>query len=444
MKAGHDEAFHAAARFGLGARPGELASIGRDARGWLYAQLANPVIPALVKKRYGGGLAGQPAALLKPAGMSKQEMAQMAADSRQIYVQESGARMLAQIRSDQSFIERMVLFWSNHFTVSVQKGVLHPLVNAYEAEAIRPHVGGYFKDMLLAVCRHPAMLIYLDNIRSFGPHSVRGAKNKKGLNENLAREILELHTLGVGAGYGQQDVIALAKIITGWTMKQDKNRAVIAFAFQEMLHEPGDKILLGTRIREEGEQEGVEALSLLARHPATARHVASKLVRHFVADDPPAEVVEAVAQSFIASGGHLPTVMRALIAQKAAWDMPLVKFKTPYEFAVSALRLTGVEPTPPQVMSGLDALNYKMFNALSPAGDDDVAQAWASPDAVMKRIEWGYKLAQRLPADVVPLALATDALGQQMSDVTRQTIERAASGRDGIGLLLASPEFQRR
>ncbi len=431
-----DFAFHASVRFGLGARPGELATIGSDPRGWLLSQLRNPTIPQEVKFRR------DVETILK--GGSKEDKADRKRMARQTYITDTGARMLAQIRSEQPFIERMVLFWSNHFTVSVQKPVVAGIVNQYEVEAIRPHVTGYFHDMLLAVARHPAMLYYLDNVQSFGTDSMAGQRRNKGLNENLAREVLELHTLGVGSGYSQNDVIALAKIITGWTLDRTEEGVRIAYKFQPRAHEPGSKTLLNRTFAESGEQEGIEALTMLARHPATAAHIATKLARHFISDVPPQPAIDAIAQSFLQSDGHLPTVMQTIVNMNESWQQPLAKLKNPYEFAVSALRLTGVEPTAEQCVTGLEALNFRAFNASSPAGIDDISSAWAAPDAIMKRIEWGHKLAQRLPSGIAPLQLAAQAFGNGLTDGTRQAIERAASGTDGIALLLASPEFQRR
>lgn len=437
-------AFHASARFGLGAKPGELRAIGGDPRGWLMQQLRAPKIPPEVKKREGG------AALVEDAVNAirkndSEKAAQTIMKGREIYIRETGNRMLAHLRSDQPFVEQLVLFWSNHFTVSIQKPLLMPIVNPYEAEAIRPHVNGYFRDMLLAVTRHPAMLFYLDNVQSTGPDSRAGKNRGKGRNENLAREILELHTLGVNGGYTQADVIALADIITGWALEDGGiTGAKPAYKFRPFMHQPGEKTLLGQRFREDGEAEGIAALTMLARHPATAKHIATKLARRFIDDAPPAAAVETIAASFLKSDGHLPTVMQTLINLNEAWQRPLAKFKTPYEFVVSALRLTGITPTPEQTAMGLEALNYRPFNAGSPAGDGDTAEVWAAPDAVMKRIEWGHRLAQRLPAGIDPMQLASLGLGDIMSASTKQAIQRAASGAEGIALLLASPEFQRR
>ncbi len=430
----------AVCRFGLGAKPGEVAAVGGDPRGWIMSQLAAPVVPSEVLRR---SIDGSTVMQFLKAG--KDNKADKKNDRRAIqeaYVNETGNRLIAQIKSNQPFVERMVLFWSNHFTVSIQKPLITGIVNQYEVEAIRPHINGYFKDMLLAVARHPAMLLYLDNARSFGANSAIGIRRGKGLNENLAREILELHTLGVGGGYTQNDVIALAKIITGWTISRDSS--ALAFEFQESTHEPGPKTLLGKTFNEGGEEEGTRALTMLASHPATARHLATKIARHFISDTPSESSVKVIEQAYIKTGGHLPSVMRAVVDLDETWTSPRVKFKTPYEFAVSTLRLTGIQPTPEQAVKGLDALNFRPFNASSPAGYDDIAASWASPDAIMKRIEWGHKIALRLPAGTDPMRLAGEAFSSTLTDTTAQGIIRAASGADGVALLLASPEFQRR
>jgi uncharacterized protein (DUF1800 family) len=434
--------FQASARFGLGPRGDELREIGGDPKGWLESQLRAPQIPASVVERHGG--AERVGDAVRAIRKRKSGDAEKAVKSlKDVYIQETGARFAAQAQSTQPFIERMLLFWSNHFTVSVQKPIVAGLANAYEVEAIRPHLNGRFEDMLLAVVRHPAMLFYLDNLQSFGPHSRIGRRRGKGLNENLAREILELHTLGVDGGYTQEDVIALAKILTGWTLDRKGREITIRYRFQPAVHEPGEKTLLGHRFVEAGEEEGIEALRMLARHPATARHIATKLARHYIADDPPQRAIERLRVSFLETGGHLPSVMQSLLALDEAW-VPLAKLKNPYEFALSAVRLTGIEPTPRQVVAGLEALNFRAFNAPSPAGFADTAEAWASPDALMKRIEWAQRVAQRLPGRNEPLALAERGIGPVMSKGTEQTVARAASAKDGVALLLASPEFQRR
>lgn len=436
------KAFHALARFGLGEARGELDVIGNDPRGWLIEQLKNPVIPSNVQMRYGGcDLINQ---IRKLGGKDPEKRQELSKELNKVYVKETSERTLAQKRSSQPFIERLVLFWSNHFTVSIQKDLISGIVNQYEVEAIRPNINGTFFDMLLSVVRHPAMLHYLDNAQSIGYNSVAGKKRAKGLNENLAREILELHTLGVNGGYSQQDVIALAKIITGWSIDDDNNDVLVSYKFKPNFHEPDEKILLGKRFVENGESEGVDALMMLARHPATAEHIATKLARHFISDTPSSDSIKKIADSFLRSDGHLPTVMDTLVNLDEAWESPLCKIKNPYEYAVSALRLTEFSPPQEKVIMWLDALNFRPFNASSPAGYDDVESAWLSPDSIMKRVEWGYKLAQRLPKKLDSMQLSSLGMSDVLSDLTKNEIERAASVVDAVGLLLASPEFQRR
>ncbi|MDX1575707.1 MAG: DUF1800 domain-containing protein, partial [Kiloniellales bacterium] len=285
------EAFVAANRFGLGLRPGELGLTGGDPRGWLLAQLDAPRVQP--PELDGLSSAAPKVAEFRRARKKKGDLAAMVRRRfREDFMREAGQRSLAAVRSETPFRERLVAFWSNHFTVSVRKPIVAGIAGAFEREAIRPHVTGRFADMLLAVTRHPAMLLYLDNAQSFGPKSRAGRWLNKGLNENLAREILELHTLGVEAGYSQDDVRNLATILTGWSLaRPGKDANPGGFKFHQRAHEPGDKVLLGRRYREAGMAEGEAALRDLAGHPATARPVATKLARHVIADDPPGPAV---------------------------------------------------------------------------------------------------------------------------------------------------------
>ncbi len=439
----NQNALIAVTRFGLGTSSGELRVASTDSRAWLSNQLHKAYIPKALNIEF-SGKDMVPEYLDNVKNARAALAANNARQAREIYIQETGQRAVIQIKSTQPLVERLVIFWSNHFTVSAQKNFLTVLVNEYEVQAIRTNLNGTFYDMLLAVCQHPAMLFYLDNVQSFGPNSVAGKRRNKGLNENLAREIMELHTLGVNGGYSQADVIGLAKMITGWSMDRKSEKVLVKYKFQAQMHEPGSKVLLGRTFPEEGEQEGIKALKMLANHPATAKHIATKLARQFIQDDPPESAVQALTKSFLDSGGHLPTVMQTLINLDAAWQLPAMKFKTPYEFAISAFRLTNITPTEQQAMASFEALNFRPFFAPSPAGYDDFAMAWMSPDALMKRIEWSKRLAQRVPGGVQPLQLANEALDDLISATTLKAIQRAPSGSEGIALLLASPEFQRR
>ena len=307
------EAFVALNRFGLGAAYGDLDRVAGDPRGWLTDQLARPAMPPEFR---GFGPGSDHARDLVNAIQDKSVLKeQFRKEARALYLKEVGQRTLAAIHSRTPLIERLTHFWSNHFTVSIAgKPVVAVLVGAFEREAIRPHVTGRFHDMLRAVVGHPAMLIYLDNATSVGPNSRGGRARDKGLNENLARELLELHTLGVDGGYTQADVQELAKILTGWSVGRPKSDEAGQFRFHRVIHEPGDKTLLGKRYREAGMAEGEAALADLARHPATARHIATKVARHFIADRPPPAAVDHLARVFRDSDGDLGELTRAVIA----------------------------------------------------------------------------------------------------------------------------------
>ncbi len=434
--------YHALYRFGLGPKPGELQHIGSDPRGWLQAQTRATALPGELQ-----ALIAQPPLQEHFADQSeedKRKLGQFLQEGRQRYLQESALRLQVQQHSNQPLQERLVLFWSNHFTVSVQKPIIAGLVNRYEIEAIRANLGGHFEDMLLAVARHPAMLLYLDNVQSIGPDSPAGQRRNKGLNENLAREILELHSLGVDGGYSQQDVLGLARILTGWSLARTSRGPQVRFAFRPELHQPGSKTLLGRHFAEAGEAQGIQALRMLARHPATARHISHKLAQHFVADRPPEALVARLSRVYLDSNGHLPSLMAALIDAPEAWANPLGKLKSRYEFALSALRVSALAVSTEQIMQGLDALNARPFNARSPAGFADLMDTWNSPDALLKRVTWASRLGQRLAAPAQPLDYAEQVLGPLLSDSSRLAISRAETGQQALGLLLASPEFQRR
>jgi uncharacterized protein (DUF1800 family) len=298
--------------------------------------------------------------------------------------------------------------------------------------------------MLLAVARHPAMLFYLDNAVSIGPDSRVGQTRQRGLNENLAREILELHTIGVNGGYTQDDVRALALVLTGWSIGRPQDDKPGHFLFRQVTHQPGEKTLLGNRYGA-GEAEGVKALKDLARHPATARHIAVKLARHFISDDPPAAGVERLRGVFLSSGGDLAAVTRALVEDKEAWARPLSKLRSPNELVVAALRATALRPSDDrQVVGSLRRLGQAPFAAPSPAGWPDRMQDWVAPEAMLRRVEWAGLLAARLSAERAPLDVFNATIAPAAAEATRLAVERAPSARDGLALVLASPEFQRR
>ncbi|MEM6665942.1 MAG: DUF1800 domain-containing protein, partial [Pseudomonadota bacterium] len=337
----------------------------------------------------------------------------------------------------------------NHFTVAITQPLILPLVGPYEREAIRENAFGSFRDLLQATSFHQAMLVYLDNIRSFGPNT-RTARNRGiGLNENLAREILELHTLGVNGGYTQTDVTEFAKALTGWTIKSPPltNRDIGAVTFERRLHEPGTRTILGKRISD-GEDQASAVLDIVAVHPSTAQHIATKLARHFVADDPPQVAIDTLARTFLDSDGDLTELAKAVITLDAAWGEQQVKFKSPDELLVSTARLLGSRNVfgrnPGTAGDIFTSLGQVPFYAPSPEGWPDTASEWAGPDAIMKRLDWANLVAQRAPGSARSAMVLDEGLGVLASDATRQAVRRAESEVQGLTLALMSPEFQRR
>ena len=376
------------------------------------------------------------------------------------------ARLVTAATSTRPFAERLALFWANHFTVSMAKASARGLVGAFEREAIRPHIAGRFDALLAAAVRHPAMLRYLDNDQSAGPGSrlvqrlqrqPRGdgepGPRLSGLNENLAREILELHTLGVdgGAPFTQADVTAFARVLTGWRVplrdfQTDTPPPGAAVSrFEPAWHEPGAKTVLGRR-HAEGPQALEGVLHDLSRHPSTARFIARKLARHFVADDPPPALVARLASTFERSEGDLPAVYADLLRAPQAWAPQPAKLKSPEEFIVSSARLLrlGAAAFARQPDGGAAQLGQRLQSAPSPAGWPDRADEWLGPDAVWKRVEWATRVAERVGRQVDARALAEASLGPLLSDGTRRQIERAVDGPQALALLLLAPEFQRR
>ena len=431
----------ASTRFGFAAKPGELDLIAHDPRGWALAQLRGAAAPLP------GNLlpASRMVALMLEARRDKSaDKKEFNTQMRDVYLAEIEARIRQAAQTDAPFTERLAHFWSNHFTVSAFRPFVRGFAAAFEREAIRPHVGGRFADMLLAAESHPAMLLYLDNAESIGPDSIGGIRRGKGINENLGREILELHTLGVDGGYTQHDVEALARILTGWSIARLQDPEAGSFRFWPQIHEPGPKVLLGRTYPEDGQREGEKALRDLASHPATARHVAVKLARHFIADEPPHDDVERIAKVFRDTGGDLRAVHTAVVETKDIWDKPFAKYRTPDDLVVSACRVAGFTPEAPMLVQSLKNLDQMPFYAPSPAGWPDAAAAWVSPESVLKRAEWCGNFAARIPNPPDPAQLADAVLGEAMPAETLEAIQRAPSRRDGLALLFAAPEFQKR
>ena len=421
----------AAIRFGLGATPGQ--DPGGDPGQWLRQQLGRPDAGPP-----GSGVAEGFAALRLDREERPNNGNQRA---RAIFIAETEALLAHAVSTATPFCERLTWFWANHLTVSRRRGEVAPLAGDYVREAIRPHVTGRFTSMLLAAMRHPAMLLYLDNAQSAGPDSPFGKRRGRGLNENLARECLELHTVSPAAGYTQADVTQFASLLTGWSI--ERRQEPIGFRFRAALHEPGPKTVMG-RSFPAGEEGAEQALRWLGDHPSTHRHLATKLVRHFVADAPPQGAVRQIEGVLRDTHGDLGAAAAALTRLPEAWE-PLTKIRTPKDYIVAAMRAAplpeGVrKPNLPGLVAGL---GQPMFNAPFPIGWPDTAGDWAGPESLMRRIDWAYGFAGRAElAD--PMQLAAAALGPLLTATTSTQMARAGSRRDAITLLLASPEFNRR
>ena len=528
--AGQADALHVLNRLAFGPTPGDLERVTRmGAPAWIAEQLRPErlALPAF--------LADQLATLRTP-NLTQREMVEQyremakeakeakqaetaapdgtkprtaeGADRRQkiaaIYLETGEERLLQALNSPRQLEEVLVDFWFNHFNVFQGKGLVRVLTESYEREAIRPHVLGRFRTMLGATAKHPAMLFYLDNWLSAAPgyHAPRrpgadgGAAKASGLNENYAREVMELHTLGVDGGYTQQDVTELARILTGWTLapRERKHRRLFdsadtsahghgdsIFGFDAARHDNGSKQWLGHTVRPDGQLEGEFALDQLARHPATARHIAFKLARRFVADAPAPALVERLARRFTDTDGDLRATLQALVDSPEFRDPRPVKFKTPYQYVMSSVRATGIATTNVKpLMAVLTQLGQPLYGCQTPDGWHDTEADWLNPNAITQRVNFATALAsgklplQRVddpnapapapgmkamerqadkamtrdqpvdgatpPVDVDTL-LAT--LGPAISDKTRAAVA-ASTPALRAALVLGSPDFMRR
>ncbi len=466
-------------RFGLGARPGELDEVRRDPRAWLKAQVrpAGADQPTSSSARSRDRIAQfreyQQDRKDAKADAASPDKVSDARDpvkrAQRMLRDETGVDFAARAQlaatTPAGFRERWALFWANHFTVSATKLATATMVGPFETEAIRPNVFGPFATLLGAAETHPAMLLYLDQAQSIGPNSqaaqylrrgpargvgapaLPGQGRQLGLNENLAREILELHPVGVNGGYGQADVTEFARAMTGLSIGgfREAQDLVGAPIFRAAAHEPGDRTVMGVRYPAGGKEQAGAILTDLAAKPQTARFICGKLARHFVADDPPPALVDRLTRTWMSTNGDLGRVAETLIASPEAWDPTAHKFKTPYEFLISSWRAAGGSPRDVTVLApALNAMGQKAFSAPSPKGWPEETEAWAAPDAIVKRMTWaqGFSTAAVVGRD--PKVLAADALGARLRPTTATMIARAESRPEGFALLLMSPEFQRR
>jgi len=445
-------------RFGLGARLDQPAP--NDPQAWLVAQFTSfnprpaPIAAVPDYRQVNAHIAEIRAAQRAARTMSPEAQADaraMNAGLRDILKEHVQARVTSAVNSETPFAERLVHFWANHFALSANKADLVVGAGPFEFEAIRPHVFGRFSDMVMAVEYHPAMMSYLDQSVSVGPNSPMGRKfaaRRLGLNENLAREIMELHTLGVRSGYSQADVTEFARALTGHTIVGTGTAANVAgdygtAYFMPDIHEPGDRMVLGKRYAAGGAEQSRTILADLAARPETAKFVATKLTRHFVADDPPAAVVARLQQAFLASGGDLPTVYRALIASPEAWATPLAKFKSPWDWTISAWRAAGADQAAiggTQFM--LQRLGQPVWLPGSPAGWPDMSQNWAGSDELMRRVDIAGRMFAQ-PARPVTPQMAQTLLPGVLRAQTSAVIAKSPPEQQ-LALLFVSPEFQRR
>lgn len=452
-------------RFGLGPKPGDYAAIKSDPVEYVRQQCFRPDAAMLIRdnlkprQELGAQFAvldeafrnGRRAEKNGDATDAVREMAEESRVARRQWIRgiqfdELNARFEHGVATNNPFVERLVLFWSNHFAIETGKNaVTNFLAGNYEREAIRPNVLGYFSDMLAATTTHSTMLNYLDNNRSVGANSRIGMRRrrKQAVTENLAREVLELHTMGATGGYTQDDVIALSNTLSGWTGGIGRNTG--GDSFDERRHEYGPRTILGKTYTSEGPDQLFEVLPDLAAHPSTARHIATKMAQHFVADGAPASLVDELQQTFLETGGDLREMALVLVENELSWEGEPVKTVPPYDFMVAAMRATnGRFRRPRDVFDVARDLAQATWAPPSPAGwpsDDD---AFLGGDAMLERVDFARTVAQRYAqVDSVP-KLSVDLFGDALDPFVKEAVDRAEDQDQALVLLLMSPVFHRR
>ncbi|MCE3264121.1 MAG: hypothetical protein K0R43_3200 [Pseudoduganella sp.] len=430
--AGEQAAVHVLNRVAYGPRPGDVERVRQmGVQAYLEEQLHPPALPPALAQRLDrletvNMSAGQALALFQDARDGEQ--GERRAVVARLTSEAAEARLLRAIESPRQLEEVMVDFWYNHFNVFSGKGVDRALVASYERDAIRPYVFGSFRQMLGATARHPAMLFYLDNWVSRA-----GA-----LNENYARELMELHTLGVDGGYAQKDVTELARMLTGWTYAPRRDAQ---FVFDPRRHDTGAKTWLGKPVTVRGVAEGEYALDVLAAHPSTARHISRKLAQYFVADVPPAALVERMAQSWASSHGDIRSVLRTMFASQEFMDQQYAgaKFKTPYQYVVSASRAAAMPMTDVKPLVGiLGRLGMPLYGCQTPDGYKNTEAAWLNPDGLGRRISYALTLSAGADADTVQQALGA-SVSRRSAAIIADSNERLRAA-----MLLGSPDFMQR
>jgi len=441
-------------RFGYGARDDELIQAKKKPKKWIAKQLQPITFSATFP--HSNDIFFEHVKYLKEKKRQKKQRINSQSTTSQFnnkttknMARNTMPRMSADtiiqaINSSNSVSWRLLDFFSNHFSVSVNGRLMAGLGATLEREAIAPNMLGNFEALLLAVEQHPAMLIYLNNEKSFGPNSRMSKRNNKGLNENLAREILELHTLGVNSGYSQSDVIELAKGITGWSVLNPRKERHAGFIFRANGHEPGVRTLLGKSYKESGIAQGEQMLRDLAVSPATAKYVCYKLAHHFVSENPSSSLLQKMEDTWLKTRGNIRQVMLSLFDSEDAWLDSPQKFKTPREFIISTHRALGTTKTNDKaLLASVIMLGQQPFNAGSPAGYSDSQKDWQGASALMARIDWSVKFSsqrKRINAE----RIMNSALALNTNEHTYKSVIRAESRQQALTLLLMSPEFQRR
>ncbi|MGV7207715.1 DUF1800 domain-containing protein [Oxalobacteraceae bacterium A2-2] len=461
---GQQLAEHVLNRLAYGPAPGDIERVRRmGVAAYIDEQLNPSAIPlpeALQARLAALETAQAPAgatlgAFLAARKEAREDGTGAAAQRKQLYtrmtVETEAARIERAIASPRQLEEVMVDFWYNHFNVYIGKGLDRALVASYERDAIRPYALGSFRALLGATAKHPAMLYYLDNWLSTGkdfqPRGKAGGQKAKssGLNENYARELMELHTLGVDGGYTQKDVTELARMLTGWTYdNRELVRSNVGFAFDPRRHDRGGKEWLGRRVAGAGQAEGEQALDVLAMHPATARHVSYQLAQYFVQDDPPPALVERMAATWMASQGNIAAVLRTLFTSPEFTAPAAIgaKFKTPYQYVISAIRASGVQITKVEpVLGALNRLGMPLYGCQTPDGYKNTQDAWLNPDALNRRIAFANTLAGYAPA--LDAARLEATLGGALSAQTRSAVAQGPQQLQ-TAMILGSPDFMQR
>jgi len=444
----------AVTRFGLGARVDEISAASRAPKEWLLAQLRSNRSnhPAFRGLRSSTDIYKIARVFKDARKVMKDSEREDVSDKygktvRRNFESEIKARSIYAAQTDMPFHERLTRFWSNHFSISARNRNTRLFPGAYEREAIRPHILKSFYELAASAIFHPGMLVFLDNDASVGPRSRQGLEDRKGLNENLAREALELHTVTPAAGYTQTDVTEFAKALTGWRVErkaENGNNKQGQTSFQPRRHEPGSRLVLGKMYDVAGPKQALAILKDLCRRPETAENIAVKLAAHFVSDTPPPRLVEALKNTYLKTGGDLKALYETLVHSPLAWSAPALKIKTPEEMIISAARIIGFEKIMPnRPKDTYDSLAQLPFTAPTPKGWPDDMAAWLGPDAILKRIEWANELSSRL-SNMDARQFLRSALGERLTPKTLEAVSRAESNRQGFVMALMSPEFQRR